>query len=653
MSAIAGLLRLDGKDVSGADLQRMVAALISHGPDKQKIWSHQGLGLAHCLMCFTPEDHFEQQPITDKDNGIAMVFSGRLDNRSELAIKLKLEPEQGKLMSDSQLAYLAYLMWAENSFNQLIGDWVCAIWLRHNKQLLLVRDPQGYSRSLHYTKQPGFFAFSSAPKGLMALPEMPREMDQGALADFLILNHKNLSSTMYKDVLRLPPAHLLCFDLASRAITIKRYWHIDISHRITYKNYNDYVEHFNDLFSLSVNAQIRSCHPIGAFMSGGIDSSAVATNAAKQLAEQGKRLTTYTAVPQQGFTGQASWGRYNDETSLVNAIAKMNPNLQTKFIASEGHDQLSGLENHLEQGEAPFRNPCNRVWMENIMRTAASNGERVLLTGQKGNITMSAEGHWALAHWAINFKWIKLFWGIKQLHQYRDQDLLSVVKDRLVKPLLPSPIYRKLVDLYSKRIIGWSSNSLISKSFAQQIEVTSRAHEAGFDPYRQLPICSRKFRAFILAGNNYLGDIDEGWRASFGVELRDPTADRRIIEYCLAIPDEQYLNRKGLRWLATRAFKGQLPEAVLHNKLRGAQDPGWYLRMQQTKAELELEYQRLTQNATAQQVLDLPRMRKLLDEWPKDSANWNSKKILGLYRQGLSRGIMVGRYIRWFEGDNR
>lgn len=147
--------------------------------------------------------------------------------------------------------------------------------------------------------------------------------------------------------------------------------------------------------------------------------------------------------------------------------------------------------------------------------------------------------------------------------------------------------------------------------------------------------------------------MHETWRALYGVELRDPTGDRRIIEYCLAIPDEQYINRKGFRYLATRAFADRLPKSVLHNPLRGAQDPGWYLRMQQTKAELELEYQRLLQNATAQQVLDLPRMRKLLDEWPDDSANWNSKEILGKYRQGLSRAFMVGRYIRWFEGDNR
>jgi len=101
------------------------------------------------------------------------------------------------------------------------------------------------------------------------------------------------------------------------------------------------------------------------------------------------------------------------------------------------------------------------VWMENIMRTAAAKGERVLLTGQKGNITLSAEGHWALAHWAVTFNWLKLYWGIKQLHQYREQGLLDIVKARLVKPLLPSPLYRKLVDLYSKRTIAWSSNTVI------------------------------------------------------------------------------------------------------------------------------------------------------------------------------------------------
>ena len=319
----------------------------------------------------------------------------------------------------------------------------------------------------------------------------------------------------------------------------------------------------------------------------------------------------------------------------------MNPGLKPNFIASEGLDQLSELEHYFEQAETPIRNPCNRVWMENIMRTAAAKGERVLLTGQQGNITISYDGGWSLAHWFQNFGWIKLFWGIKQLHGYRQRGLPFILKNQLIKPLLPPWLYRKLVTRFSERKSFWSSNSLINSEFANDIQIATRATDAGFDPYWQTPTCSREARKLILMGLNYSGDINESWRASFGTELRDPTADRRIIEYCLAIPDEQFLNRKGLRWLASRAFENQLPQAVLQNRLRGAQDPGWYLRLQQSKPEFESEYQRLSQNATAQQVLDLPKMRRLLDEWPDDVANWNSQKIIGQYRQGLSRAITV------------
>ncbi|MEY8252298.1 MAG: asparagine synthase-related protein, partial [Colwellia sp.] len=337
---------------------------------------------------------------------------------------------------------------------------------------------------------------------------------------------------------------------------------------------------------------------------------------------------------------------------LVNAVAKMSPNMKTHFITSEGMDQFTGLENHLEQGEAPFRNPANRVWMENIMQTAAAKGERVLLTGQLGNFTISYDGSWSLANWLKSLNLIKLFWGIKQLNGYRERDLAYITKNLLAKPLLPAWLYRNLVACYAKRPFFWTSNSLIKPAFAEQMQVASRATEAGFDPYWQGFSCSRAMRKQLLSGNNYSSDMHEGWRAAFGVDLRDPTGDRRIIEYCLAIPDEQYLNRKGLRWLANRTFADRLPTAVLNNPLRGAQDPGWHLRMQQSKAEFELEYQRLVQNSTAQQVLDLPRMRKLLDEWPTEGTNWNSKKIIGPYRLALARGIMVGRYIRWFEGDN-
>ncbi|BDX07616.1 asparagine synthetase B family protein [Planctobacterium marinum] len=651
MSAIAGLLRLDGVNVDAADLERMVMALLPHGPDKQQIWTHQELGLAHCLMRFTPEDYFEKQPVTDKGNGTAMVFAGRIDNRSELVERLELP--KSDVISDSQLAQLAYLKWNTKAFPLVIGDWVWAIWSQNKKQLQLVRDPQGYSRSLHYSLQANFFAFSTAPKGLMALPGMPRKMNRAALADFLILNHDDMTSTLYEGVKRLAPGHLLTFDTVSCAIEVKRYWQINTEQRISYKKEQDYVDHFKQLFEQVVDSQLRTCHAVGAFMSGGIDSSAVATSAAKLLARQGKNLSSYTSIPQRDFDGPTPWGRYNDETPLVNAIAKMTPNLTPHFVASEGLDQLSGIDNYLEQAEAPIRNPDNRVWMETIMRTAAANNERVLLTGQQGNYTISYEGNWSLAPWFKSFNWSKLLHGIKQLNGYRGRDLSFIVKNQIAKPLLPQWLYRMLVECFTEHHSIWSANCLINPEFANQIKVALRANEAGFSPYWQFPVCSREVRKLSLVALNFSGDLHESWRASFGTELRDPTADRRIIEYCLAIPDEQYLNRKGLRWLATRAFAEQLPKAVLHNNLRGTQDPGWYLRMQQSKRELELEYERLVQNTTAQQVLDLPRMRQLLNDWPDNSANWNSKQIIGRYRLGLSRAIMVGRYIRWFEGDKR
>ena len=108
-----------------------------------------------------------------------------------------------------------------------------------------------------------------------------------------------------------------------------------------------------------------------------------------------------------------------------------------------------------------------------------------------------------------------------------------------------------------------------------------------------------------------------------------------------------------MRWLAQRAFADRLPAEVLNNRLRGAQDPGWYLRLQPIKEDLRAEVERLERSDLAQRALDLPRLKRLMENWPSEDADWNDPKIQGLYRLCLERGIMVGRYIRWFEGENR
>lgn len=653
MSAIGGILRLDGQAVTSTELQRMQQALQAHGPDRQKIWHKGPVGLVSCLMRFTPEDSLERQPVQDKQQDFVMVFEGRLDDRANLARALDIADKQLKLMSDSQLVLAAYVQWGVDAFARIYGEYTLAIWHTKSQQLMLIRDPLGYHHSVFYTQAKGLFAFATTMPALQTLPEVSRDINEAKLADFLVLNHNELHTTLNQDIYRLPPAQCLQIDLGRRQPVIKTYWEFDLQREIRYPRDEDYVTHFNALFDQVVADNLRSSHAVGAFMSGGIDSSATATTAARQLKQSDQSLSTYTAVPQSTFKGQRPHGRYNDETTLVRAIAARHENLQAHFIDSADKTPLDGLEHYFMHHSAPFRNPCNRVWMENIMQIAAARGERVLLTGQHGNMSISYDGSFTLPEWLLRGRWIKLYWGLRHLHGYREVSAWRWLKRWGILPALPDRLFKWYRRLRMRHQQAWTINAGIRAEFAREQNVVERARAVGFDMDYRLPRNGRAARWEVLQGIDYSGDLHAGWRAAYGVDLRDPTSDRRIIEFCLAIPDEQYLNKKGMRWLAQRAFANHLPAEVLNNRLCGAQDPGWYLRMQGLREELRAEVQRLEKSDLARRALNLPRLKKMLDDWPAEDADWNARETQGLYRQCLLRGIMVGRYIRWFEGENR
>src|ERR1700730_9605031 len=137
---------------------------------------------------------------------------------------------------------------------------------------------------------------------------------------------------------------------------------------------------------------MRSAHPIGCYLSGGLDSSAVAALAARALGENGQRLAAFTQVPREGFDGPVPGGRYGDETPYVEDIRAALCNVDVTYVRNNEVDDFAELERLFLVFEAPVRNPANLGWVLAIMRLARAQGRRVLLGGQLGNFTISWGG---------------------------------------------------------------------------------------------------------------------------------------------------------------------------------------------------------------------------------------------------------------------
>lgn len=649
MSALFGLINLNGQEVAQADMERMRAALAHHGDEGGGVWRRQNAGMGQRLMCFTPEDRLERQPLVSADGQRTLISNAQLDNRHELALALDLSPAEANALPNSFFILRAFEKWGEDCMRRLIGSFLFAVWDARAQRLFVARSPFG-GRTLFYYATPHTLSFATMPKALLTLPFVSRILNEEKVADFLVFNHAELHTTFYRNIYRLPPGHLLTFG--REGLNTRRYFHFDLKREIRFPRDEDYVEAFNELFERVVSDQLRSLTPVGVMMSGGLDSASVAVTAARLLQRDNKQLTTFTEVPRAGFYGPVIPGRYANETPFVQAIALMYPNLDPRFIRTDGCDPFQDLDTFFGHVEIPFRNVANRVWIEAILHSAHACNTRVLLTGDLGNLTVSWDGSGLLPQLLRGGQWAPAWREARALaREGNAQSAILALAGRGLLPLLPTPVWLAVEWLRGRRqsrpAQPWRAYSPIHPDFAAEQRVDARARAMGNNFHRRITTDTRALRYEVITTMDVTGDMGSGYQALYGVQQRSPLMDSRLIDFCFALPEEQYQRNGVTRWLIRRAMAKRLPPAVLANKKRGLQAADWYERLDASRNAMAVELECLEQSELARRALDLARLRSLLEQFP--SSGWDKMQTMINYRGVLESGIMVGRYLRWFE----
>jgi asparagine synthase (glutamine-hydrolysing) len=223
----------------------------------------------------------------------------------------------------------------------------------------------------------------------------------------------------------------------------------------------------------------------------------------------------------------------------------------------------------------------------------------------------------------------------------------EVFRDEVLLPLLPLWLAERVDRWRGKAPPSLTQYTLsaIRPEFARAMAVEARAALANRDFLHARHLSARELRITMLEGGADTFDVYTGYRPRYGVETRDPTADRRVVEYCLAIPDDQYLHDGTERWLIRRAMEGRLPDRIRTRTTYGEQGADWAEWLPSLRPWIGDELRRLERHDTAQRCLDLPRLRSLVDRWPASLERGQLRD----YKLLLMRGVMVGRYIRWFE----
>ncbi|MGQ7262207.1 asparagine synthetase B family protein [Vreelandella sp. V005] len=645
MSAIAGLIHLDASAVDRDTLQRMQTLLTPYGCDAQHSWHQQNAGLSRALLRITSEDSLDQQPLWHAANKLAVVFDGRIDNREELCEKLKIETPQAALMADSELVYQACLRWGTETPKHLLGDFALACWEPQYQRLWLARDPLGM-RPLYWHQQDSVLAFATMPKALFAIPGLTKAISEEQLHDYLCLIPMTGPETLYENVYRIEAGQVAVFE--NGQVNTHFYHRFDPEYELKLESDEAYVDALREQLNQAVSRRLRSNGPIGAELSSGLDSSTVTATAAELLAERHQPLTAFTAVPREGFDGPVLRGRHADESVGASAVVKRFKNIEHTLIRTGDTTPLDQLQEVVELLDRPPFNICNMGWWIAIRKNANQRGIKVLLTGSMGNFSISYEGYPYLAWLLRKGRWITLYRVCKELIQHQPKLKWRNLLRPCLAPLWPNVIWR-MREAARGRVLALTKYSAISPAWSKQLGTQQRAKQAGVDTSFQPAWQGRQQRIqsiYMMENGDY-----NALANTFGIEMRDPTADVRLIEFCLAIPESQYVGGGQFKWLLMRLMKDVLPPEILDIKTRGLQSADWYEQLDNAMPQIREELEKLKAHGSAGDYLDIENLEKSLNEWPSHSA-LGSKEAELRYRTKMLRGLSVGRFVRYADEQN-
>ncbi|KAB8133661.1 asparagine synthetase B [Gracilibacillus oryzae] len=570
MSEIAGIINYNQQPINIDHCNMMINHFNHPSADKTSVWYDDTICLGCSARWITPESVNEILPFYDSERQIAITADAILDNRQELFDHLQIKKINRKTITDSQLILLAYCKWGDSTPNYLIGDFAFIIWDERQQKIFGARDFSGM-RTLYYYNDTEHFAFCTTIKPLLQLPYVKNTLNETWLAEYLaipeIIDVVDPNLTVIESIKQIPPSHSI--TVTRDHTTVKRYYPLQHDKQIRFKKDEEYVEAFQEVFQKAVDVRLRSIGPVGSQLSGGLDSGSVVGFASKTLRQQNREFNTYSYIPDEQFEDWTPAHMLANESEYIKSTVDYIGGIKANYYSFDGKNPLSEIDDWLDIMEMPYKFFENSFWVKGIHEQAANDGVKVLLNGARGNFTIS--GGKALDYYSKlmrQFKWLKLFKEVKlySSHQSVSQKrVLSVLSKRAFPFLGPT----KGPYIFPQ---------LINDTFAAKTNAFERISDLNSEGLSATEIREKHFRqAYIW---NVTGTSASKMSLHYGMWDRDPTSDLRVIQFCLSLPDDQFVSDGLDRALIRKGTKGYLPDKVrLNQKVRGIQAADWLYRM--------------------------------------------------------------------------
>ena len=536
----------------------MLAALAPDGLDTAE-WTDGAVGLGS-RSGETERPSTDPGLYRDRNAGLTATVDARLDDRDALCDALGVPHPDRVGLADGDLILRSYLQWGRECPNHLIGDYAFAVWDARTRTFFCARDHIG-ARPFYYAETVQGFAFASTVDVVLAAPGVSDEFDEAVVARALTrAGLDEAERTFFKDVRKLPPGHSLTFEVnaAERsAPRLARYWQPEHAAAVRRLSDDDYAEEFLCLYRQAVAARVRGAAPVGVHLSGGLDSSGIAVLAARELRRSGRPLPlAFSWLPD--LAGKPPDEVYAPEYERIDAVCRQE-GCTVFHRAPNAEDMVRVLR---LDGARPGVHVLASE--EVVQRCAAERGVRVLLSGWGGDQGASFNGRGHRAHLLLSGRWGRLL--------ALSRAPLRALADAAL-PLLHPKARRELRRLLRRPAHGagdFSGGPWLQRWLAHP--ALARRHSV--EPKRRRRVVTMRQAMLWGLNNGAIVERIEGWAAGgarHGIEYRYPLLDRRLLEFALGLPPEQFLRGEWRRWLMRHALRGVLPASILWN--RGKNDP--------------------------------------------------------------------------------
>ena len=569
MCGIAGIYNYHSpKETSSERNVKNMLSLIKHrGPDESGIFLDANVGIGSVRLSII-DLSTGQQPMSDQSGRYWIAYNGEIFNYTELRSELIKKGVRFQTTSDTEVVVQMYAIYGADCLNYFNGQFALCIWDRNKKEMFLARDRVGI-RPLFYWYQNNSFAFCSEIKGLFTLDQIEKSLDVESLSQIFTYWTTLTPKTPFKNITELQPGHYMVLN--ANGIQINKYWRLDFtsSKASGVKNLSDSVEELDGLLKDAVKIRLRADVPVGAYLSGGLDSS-VTTSYIKKI--EPNILNTFSI----GFSEKA----YDESDYQLEAAKYFNTN----------HIAFSCTSNELSE------NFAKTIWhtefpvlrtspipMFLLSRKVHENNIKVVITGEGADEFFGGYNIFKEAK-------IRRFWAAQPN---------SKIRPRLLTKLYPYiPLLKNAPDISLKMFFGYKLNETDNPAYSHLLRWNNTGRLKSFlsddiiaslngknsidDIYNALPeglnswseLAKSQYLEATIFMSGYLLS-SQGDRVAMGnsVEGRYPFLDHRIIEFSSKIPDNFKLNGLNEKFILKKLSVGKIPASITNRSKQAYRAP--------------------------------------------------------------------------------